>query len=608
MSPKKRNWIVPVVLIALFFYMAVRIFSMNTAQPKVEYRTIIDYFKNEQVAEYELDFGTGELTMQLNDEKKTTITYSVPNLSLFLQDTHALVDEYNAEHPDAPIKQYYDAAEAMPWWFDMLPLLLTVLLMGGFWYILMKRSGGGGNPMAFAKLKPKQQDPHNRVTFDDVAGADEEKEELEEIVQFLKDPGKFNALGARIPKGVLLMGPPGTGKTLLAKAVAGEAGVPFFSISGSDFVEMFVGVGASRVRDLFEQAKKSAPSIVFIDEIDAVGRHRGSGLGGGHDEREQTLNQMLVEMDGFGVNEGIIVMAATNRVDILDPAIMRPGRFDRKVHVGRPDVGGREEILSVHAKNKPLGDDVDLKQIAQTTAGFTGADLENLLNEAAIIAAKEDRAYITQADIKKAFVKVGIGAEKKSRVISEKEKRITAFHESGHAILFHLLPDVGPVYSVSIIPTGAGAAGYTMPLPERDDMFNTKGKMLQDIIVSLGGRVAEELVFDDITTGASQDIKQATRMAKDMVTKYGMSENIGLICYDNDDDEVFIGRDLAHTRGYGEGVATTIDLEVKRIIDECYEKAKQMIAEHRDVLDACANLLLEKEKISQQEFEALFEQ
>ena len=437
---------------------------------------------------------------------------------------------------------------------------------------------------------------------------EEEKEELEEIVDFLRAPQKYTALGARIPKGVLLVGPPGTGKTLLAKAIAGEAGVPFFSISGSDFVEMFVGVGASRVRDLFEEAKKNAPCIVFIDEIDAVARRRGTGMGGGHDEREQTLNQMLVEMDGFGVNEGIIVMAATNRVDILDPAIMRPGRFDRKVYVGRPDIGGREEILAVHAKNKPLGDDVDLKQIAQTTAGFTGADLENLLNEAAIIAAKEDRAYITQADIKKAFVKVGIGAEKKSRVISEKEKRITAFHESGHAILFHLLPDVGPVYSVSIIPTGEGAAGYTMPLPERDDMFNTKGKMLQDIIVSLGGRVAEELVFDDITTGASQDIKQATRMAKDMVTKYGMSENIGLICYDNDDDEVFIGRDLAHTRGYGEGVATTIDLEVKRIIDECYEKAKQMIAKHRDVLDACANLLLEKEKISQQEFEALFEQ
>ena len=500
------------------------------------------------------------------------------------------------------------------WIVTILPYLIIFAAMFIFFMIMTNQaaanSGGGGKMMNFGKSRAKlmTDDPAKRVTFANVAGLKEEKEELEEIVDFLRAPKKYTRLGARIPKGVLLVGHPGTGKTLLAKAIAGEAGVPFFSISGSDFVEMFVGVGASRVRDLFEEAKKNAPCIVFIDEIDAVARRRGTGMGGGHDEREQTLNQMLVEMDGFGVNEGIIVMAATNRVDILDPAIMRPGRFDRKVHVGRPDVGGREEILSVHAKNKPLGDDVDLKQIAQTTAGFTGADLENLLNEAAIIAAKEDRAYITQADIKKAFVKVGIGAEKKSRVISEKEKRITAFHESGHAILFHLLPDVGPVYSVSIIPTGAGAAGYTMPLPERDDMFNTKGKMLQDIIVSLGGRVAEELVFDDITTGASQDIKQATRMAKDMVTKYGMSENIGLICYDNDDDEVFIGRDLAHTRGYGEGVATTIDLEVKRIIDECYEKAKQMIAEHRDVLDACANLLLEKEKISQQEFEALFEQ
>ena len=500
------------------------------------------------------------------------------------------------------------------WIVTILPYLIIFAAMFIFFMIMTNQaaanSGGGGKMMNFGKSRAKlmTDDPAKRVTFANVAGLKEEKEELEEIVDFLRAPKKYTKLGARIPKGVLLVGPPGTGKTLLAKAIAGEAGVPFFSISGSDFVEMFVGVGASRVRDLFEDAKKNAPCIVFIDEIDAVARRRGTGMGGGHDEREQTLNQMLVEMDGFGVNEGIIVMAATNRVDILDPAIMRPGRFDRKVHVGRPDVGGREEILSVHAKNKPLGDDVDLKQIAQTTAGFTGADLENLLNEAAIIAAKEDRAYITQTDIKKAFVKVGIGAEKKSRVISEKEKRITAFHESGHAILFHLLPDVGPVYSVSIIPTGAGAAGYTMPLPERDDMFNTKGKMLQDIIVSLGGRVAEELVFDDITTGASQDIKQATRMAKDMVTKYGMSENIGLICYDNDDDEVFIGRDLAHTRGYGEGVATTIDLEVKRIIDECYEKAKQMIAEHRDVLDACANLLLEKEKISQQEFEALFEQ
>ena len=500
------------------------------------------------------------------------------------------------------------------WIVTILPYRIIFAAMFIFFMIMTNQaaanSGGGGKMMNFGKSRAKlmTDDPAKRVTFANVAGLKEEKEELEEIVDFLRAPKKYTKLGARIPKGVLLVGPPGTGKTLLAKAIAGEAGVPFFSISGSDFVEMFVGVGASRVRDLFEEAKKNAPCIVFIDEIDAVARRRGTGMGGGHDEREQTLNQMLVEMDGFGVNEGIIVMAATNRVDILDPAIMRPGRFDRKVHVGRPDVGGREEILSVHAKNKPLGDDVDLKQIAQTTAGFTGADLENLLNEAAIIAAKEDRAYITQTDIKKAFVKVGIGAEKKSRVISEKEKRITAFHESGHAILFHLLPDVGPVYSVSIIPTGAGAAGYTMPLPERDDMFNTKGKMLQDIIVSLGGRVAEELVFDDITTGASQDIKQATRMAKDMVTKYGMSENIGLICYDNDDDEVFIGRDLAHTRGYGEGVATTIDLEVKRIIDECYEKAKQMIAEHRDVLDACANLLLEKEKISQQEFEALFEQ
>ena len=500
------------------------------------------------------------------------------------------------------------------WIVTILPYLIIFAAMFIFFMIMTNQaaanSGGGGKMMNFGKSRAKlmTDDPAKRVTFANVAGLKEEKEELEEIVDFLRAPKKYTRLGARIPKGVLLVGPPGTGKTLLAKAIAGEAGVPFFSISGSDFVEMFVGVGASRVRDLFEEAKKNAPCIVFIDEIDAVARRRGTGMGGGHDEREQTLNQMLVEMDGFGVNEGIIVMAATNRVDILDPAIMRPGRFDRKVHVGRPDVGGREEILSVHAKNKPLGDDVDLKQIAQTTAGFTGADLENLLNEAAIIAAKEDRAYITQTAIKKAFVKVGIGAEKKSRVISEKEKRITAFHESGHAILFHLLPDVGPVYSVSIIPTGAGAAGYTMPLPERDDMFNTKGKMLQDIIVSLGGRVAEELVFDDITTGASQDIKQATRMAKDMVTKYGMSENIGLICYDNDDDEVFIGRDLAHTRGYGEGVATTIDLEVKRIIDECYEKAKQMIAEHRDVLDACANLLLEKEKISQQEFEALFEQ
>ncbi len=499
------------------------------------------------------------------------------------------------------------------WLLTLLPYLIIFAAMFIFFMIMTNQAaanaGGNSKMMNFGKSRAKMMpdDPAKRVTFANVAGLKEEKEELEEIVDFLRAPQKYTKLGARIPKGVLLVGPPGTGKTLLAKAIAGEAGVPFFSISGSDFVEMFVGVGASRVRDLFEEAKKNAPCIVFIDEIDAVARRRGTGMGGGHDEREQTLNQMLVEMDGFGVNEGIIVMAATNRVDILDPAIMRPGRFDRKVYVGRPDVGGREEILRVHVKNKPLSDDVDLKQIAQTTAGFTGADLENLLNEAAIVAAKENRAFLTQEDIKKAFVKVGIGAEKKSRVISEKEKRITAFHESGHAILFHLLPDVGPVYSVSIIPTGNGAAGYTMPLPEKDEMFNTKGKMIQDIIVSLGGRVAEELVFDDITTGASQDIKQATKMAKDMVTRYGMSENIGLICYDNDDDEVFIGRDLAHTRGYSEGVASAIDQEVKSIIDDCYAKAKKMIAENRGVLDACAALLLEKEKISREEFEALFE-
>ncbi len=450
-------------------------------------------------------------------------------------------------------------------------------------------------------------DENRKINFGNVAGLKEEKEELEELVDFLQAPRKYTKLGARIPKGVLLVGPPGTGKTLLAKAVAGEAGVPFFSISGSDFVEMFVGVGASRVRDLFEEAKKSSPCIVFIDEIDAVARRRGTGMGGGHDEREQTLNQLLVEMDGFGVNEGIIVMAATNRVDILDPAIMRPGRFDRKVHVGRPDIGGREEILNVHAKNKPLGDDVDLKQIAQTTAGFTGADLENLLNEAAIVAAKEDRAYIIQSDIRKSFVKVGIGSEKRSRIITEKEKRITAYHEAGHAILFHVLPDVGPVYSVSIIPTGVGAAGYTMPLPERDEMFNTKGRMLQEIIVDLGGRVAEEMIFDDITTGASQDIKQATGVAKAMVTRYGMSENIGLINYDNDDDEVFIGRDLAHARAYGENVAGMIDQEIKRIIDECYQKTRSILTEHEKILHKCADLLLEKEKISRDEFEALFE-
>ena len=485
----------------------------------------------------------------------------------------------------------------------VLPLVLTVGVVLLLFVLMNRQAGGGANAkaMSFGKSRARlSTDRDKKVTFANVAGLKEEKEELEEIVDFLKEPKKYIQVGARIPKGVLLVGPPGTGKTLLAKAVAGEAGVPFFTISGSDFVEMFVGVGASRVRDLFEEAKKNAPCIIFIDEIDAVARRRGTGMGGGHDEREQTLNQLLVEMDGFGVNEGIIVMSATNRVDILDPAILRPGRFDRKVMVGRPDIQGREEILKVHAKGKPLSEDVDLKQVAQTTAGFTGADLENLLNEAAIMAAKEGRVYIQQSDIRHAFVKVGIGAEKKSRVISDKEKRITAFHEAGHAILFHVLPDVGPVYSVSIIPTGVGAAGYTMPLPEKDDVFNTRGKMIQDITVALGGRIAEELVFDDITTGASQDIKQATKIARAMVTRYGMSEQMGMIDY-GDDDEVFIGRDFGHTKGYGEEVASMIDREVKRIIDDCYKEARAIIEQHRDVLERCCSLLMEKEKIGQEE-------
>lgn len=544
------------------------------------------------------EIPTGSLKVTLkNGSQSVLYTSDVNELQLAMEDA-GYVNYTVSEVP------------AESWIMTLLPYLL---IFGALFILFMIMSNNaaannsGGKMMNFGKNRAKlSTDEDNQTRFENVAGLREEKEELEEIVDFLKDPRKYTKLGARIPKGVLLVGPPGTGKTLLAKAIAGEAGVPFFSISGSDFVEMFVGVGASRVRDLFEDAKKNAPCIVFIDEIDAVARRRGTGMGGGHDEREQTLNQMLVEMDGFGINEGIIVMAATNRVDILDPAIMRPGRFDRKIVVGRPDVAGREEILAVHAKNKPIGEDVDLKQVAQTTAGFTGADLENLLNEAAIITAKDGRAFITQPDIQKAFIKVGIGAEKRSRVISEKEKRITAFHEAGHAILFHVLPDVGPVHTVSIIPTGAGAAGYTMPLPERDEMFNSKGRMLQEIIVDLGGRVAEELVFDDITTGASQDIKQATQMARDMVTRYGMSENIGLICYKDDDDEVFIGRDLAHARGYSEGVASAIDAEVKSIIDHAYDQAKKIIGEHRDVLDRCAELLLEKEKITREEFEGLF--
>ena len=596
MSPKKRNWIAPLVLIALFFYMAVRLFSMNSAQPKVEYRTIVDYFRNQQVTEYELDFGTGELTMKLNDEKKSTVTYAVPNLSLFLQDTHELVEQYNAEHPDAPIKQYYDAAEPIPWWVDMLPLLFTVLLMGAFWYFLMKRSGGGSNPMAFAKLKPKQQDPHNRVTFADVAGADEEKEELEEIVQFLKDPGKFNALGARIPKGVLLMGPPGTGKTLLAKAVAGEAGVPFFSISGSDFVEMFVGVGASRVRDLFEQAKKSAPSIVFIDEIDAVGRHRGSGLGGGHDEREQTLNQLLVEMDGFAPNLGVIVMAATNRKDILDPALLRPGRFDRHITVNYPDVKGREAILRVHTRNKPIGPDVDLAVIARFTGGFTGADLENLTNEAALLAARKNRKAITMEDIQEATLKVAVGPEKRSHVITEKERRLTAYHESGHAIVTYYCPDQDKVHQVSIVPRG-WAGGFTLALPEKDVSYQTKKWMEEEIAVLLGGRVAEQLVLEDISTGASNDIERATKIARAMVCRYGFSEKLGPMIYGSDQEEVFLGRDLGHGRDYSEEVAAQIDEEARRFIDEGYNFAVNLLQEHMDQLHALAEFLMKYEKI-----------
>ena len=589
-----------VLIVILVWYLLGNSQDTAGAYTYAEFEKALD--KDEVVAvtiQQNREIPTGVLRITLKNEQSVKLNVSDVN------DAQQLMEKYDF---DSYVMRNVPSEN---WLTSLLPLLVVFAAMFILFMMMNNQNAGaGGNSkmMNFGKSRAKMStDENKKVTFDNVAGLREEKEELEEIVDFLRSPRKYTKLGARIPKGVLLVGPPGTGKTLLAKAIAGEAGVPFFSISGSDFVEMFVGVGASRVRDLFEEAKKNAPCIVFIDEIDAVARRRGTGMGGGHDEREQTLNQLLVEMDGFGVNEGIIVMAATNRVDILDPAIMRPGRFDRKVHVGRPDIGGREEILKVHAKNKPLGDDVDLQQIAQTTAGFTGADLENLLNEAAIVAAREDRAYIVQADIRRSFVKVGIGAEKKSRIISDKEKKITAYHESGHAILFHVLPDVGPVYSVSIIPTGAGAAGYTMPLPEKDEMFNARGRMLQEITVDLGGRVAEELIFDDITTGASQDIKQATALARAMVTKFGMSEDIGLINYANEDDEVFIGRDLAHTRGYGEDVASKIDAEIKRIIDECHEEAKKIISAHKDVLDACVELLLEKEKITREEFEALFE-
>ena len=588
------------VIIAILLLVTVWVSTIQDRSDQYTKGELISQLEEGQVVAVEIQpnaqVPTGTLTITLKDNTVRTLHVSD------VIEMEDLLAQYNIDPMVEDVPQEN--------WFltYMLPILLVVIFCV-FLFVMFNaqnaNNSGGGKMMNFGKSRARLSTGGD-ITLKDVAGLEEEKEDLEEIVDFLKDPGKYTKVGARIPKGVLLEGAPGTGKTLLAKAIAGEAKVPFFSISGSDFVEMFVGVGASRVRDLFADAKKNSPCIVFIDEIDAVARRRGTGMGGGHDEREQTLNQLLVEMDGFGTNEGIIVMAATNRVDILDPAILRPGRFDRKITVSPPDVKGREEILNVHAKNKPLSDDVDLKQIAQTTAGFTGADLENLLNESAIHAAKENRAFIVQDDIKKSFIKVGIGAEKKSRIISEKEKKITAYHEAGHAILFHVLPDVGPVYTVSIIPTGLGAAGYTMPLPERDEMFNTKGKMLQDIMVSLGGRIAEEIIFDDITTGASSDIKKATKEARSMVTRYGFSENIGVINYDEEDNEVFIGRDLAHTRSHSETVAGEIDVEVKRIIDECYAKAKDIIMQHEDVLHSCAKLLLEKEKINRQEFEALF--
>ena len=590
--------IVLLLVMAAFYYIAI----YNKDTDNYKYSDFLEDVKNDEVKSVTVyqnkEVPTGKIVVRLNDGDKHTIRVASA------ADTEQRLIDLNIEYTMKDVEK-----ENVLW--QILPYVVMIVIAVIFISILTAQTGGGGGAnrmMSFGKSRAKMvNDPKKRVKFDQVAGLQEEKEELEEIVDFLKYPKKYLEVGARIPKGVILTGPPGTGKTLLAKAVAGEAGVPFFSISGSDFVEMFVGVGASRVRDLFEEAKKNSPCIIFIDEIDAVARRRGTGMGGGHDEREQTLNQLLVEMDGFGVNEGIIVMAATNRVDILDPAILRPGRFDRKVVVGRPDVKGRREILDVHIRDKQVGDDVDLDNVAQTTAGFTGADLENLLNEAAIYAARQNRKYIIQEDINRSFIKVGIGTEKKSKIISEKEKRITAFHESGHAILFHVLPDVGPVHTVSVIPTGTGAAGYTMPLPEKDEMFNTKGKMLQDIMVSLGGRIAEEMVLDDITTGASQDIKQATATARAMVTKYGMSDKLGLICYGDDDDEVFIGRDLAHTRGYADGTASAIDNEVKRIVDECYDKAKHIIEEHKDVLYKSAELLMKKEKIGQKEFEALFD-
>ena len=607
MNKQARSWIPSILLLIVLFvggyWFMTRQFTINNSYSQQDFYESVQNNEVESVYIHpNKEYPTGRVSVDLtNGNSVQFYALDVKEIQDFLGD----YSEIALEVGDVPGDNIFLSS--------VLPIIL-VAGMAFFLISMMSRqmSGGGGGGtnakmMNFGKSRARMTvNEENKVTFKDVAGLEEEKEDLEEVVDFLKNPQKYTKVGARIPKGVILVGPPGTGKTLLAKAVAGEAGVPFFSISGSDFVEMFVGVGASRVRDLFEEGKKNAPCIIFIDEIDAVARKRGTGMGGGHDEREQTLNQLLVEMDGFGVNEGIIVMSATNRVDILDPAILRPGRFDRKVGVGRPDIKGREEILKVHVRKKPLGEDVDLHEIARTTAGFTGADLENLMNEAAILTAKDGRYYLTQKDIRQAFVKVGIGAEKKSKVISEKEKKITAYHEAGHAILFHLLPNMGPVHTISIIPTGLGAAGYTMPLPEADEMFNSKNKMLENIVVDLGGRVAEELIFKDVTTGASQDIKQATQLARAMVTQYGMSDKVGLINYGSDEDEVFIGRDLAHTRNYGEQTAAVIDSEVKRIIDEAYSQAKELIGSHIDVLHKCVELLLEKEKIGREEFEALF--
>ena len=609
MNRQFRGGIIYLVIVLVVMYFIMSITSFGKSSSSYSYSDFLNDFQAGNVSKVEIsqnsEVPTGTVKVTFSDSTRSTERFNVTNVN----DITSLVAA-----ADSVKLVVNDVVRESIFVTTILPFLLIAAAMVMVTLIINRQAAGGGGGanskmMNFGKSRAKMTDPNapGRVTFKDVAGLAEEKEELEEIVDFLKYPKKYVDIGARIPKGVILTGPPGTGKTLLAKAVAGEAGVPFFSISGSDYVEMFVGVGASRVRDLFEDGKKNAPCIIFIDEIDAVARRRGTGMGGGHDEREQTLNQLLVEMDGFGVNEGIIVMAATNRVDILDPAILRPGRFDRKVVVGRPDVKGRKEILEVHSRNKKLGDDVDLDTVARTTAGFAGADLENLMNEAAINAAAHNRQFISRKDIEQAFIKIGIGKEKKSRLISNEEKRITAYHEAGHAILFHELKDVGPVHTISIIPTGTGAAGYTMPLPGKDEMFNTKGKMLQNIIVSLGGRIAEELVFDDVTTGASQDIKQATQTARAMVTQYGFSDKLGLVNYGSDDDEVFIGRDLAHTKSYGEGVASVIDEEVKNIIDDCYDKAKEIIIKHRKVLDDCAKLLIEKEKITGEEFDTLFE-